>query len=193
MYVPQAQLPDAMTALVATLKPTTWVVRRQGDGAVSSRAIGEELRAATGVPVTNVRTMNEVLLRSVSRQRLHTVLLGAFGGAAVLLAAIGIYSVIAYVVESRNREIGIRVALGATPARVRRLVIGDGLCWIGAGLAIGLVGAYFLASTLSAVLYGVSPHDLFVFVGVPVTLFAVCLFSVIVPAARASAISGVQS
>jgi ABC-type antimicrobial peptide transport system permease subunit len=142
---------------------------------------------------TDVRTMDDVLLRSVSRQRLHTGLLGVFGGAAVLLAAIGIYSVIAYVVESRSREIGIRVALGATPARVRRLVVGDGLRWVGVGLAIGLLNAYVLAATLSTVLYGVSPHDLFVFVGVPVTLLAVCLLSVIVPAARAGTISGGQS
>jgi predicted permease len=184
MYVPQAQMPDALTGLVASLTPTTWVVRSAG--AVSPSAISKELRLATGVPVTNVRTMDEVLLRSVSRQSLHTVLLGVFAGAAVLLAAIGIYAVMAYVVESRTREIGIRVALGATPARVRRLVIDDGLRLVGLGLLIGLVGAYFLASTLSAVLYEVRPRDPLVFVGVPVALFAICVLSVVVPAQRAS-------
>jgi hypothetical protein len=193
MYVPQAQMPDALTRLVASLTPTTWVVRRQSAGAVPAPLISEELRLATAVPVTNVRTMDEVLLGSVSRQRLHTVLLGVFGGAAVLLSAIGIYAVMAFIVESRNREIAIRVALGATPARVRRLVVGNGLSLVGVGLAIGLVCAYFLASTLAAVLYEVRPHDLWVFVGVPVTLLAIGLVSVAVPAARASRVTGVVS
>ena len=192
MYVPQAQIPDALTGLVATLTPTSWVVRTRG-GVASPRAIAEEIRLATGVPVTNVRTMDELLLRSVSRQHLHTVLLGVFGGAAVLLAAIGIYAVMAYVVESRNREIGVRVALGATPRRVRRLVVGDGLRLLWAGLAIGFVGAYFLASTLSAVLYEVRPHDPLVFVGAAVTLLAIGLLSVALPAARASRITGVMT
>jgi ABC-type antimicrobial peptide transport system permease subunit len=160
---------------------------------VPAPLISEELRLATAVPVTNVRTMDEVLLGSVSRQRLHTVLLGVFGGAAVLLSAIGIYAVMAFIVESRNREIAIRVALGATPARVRRLVVGNGLSLVGVGLAIGLVCAYFLASTLAAVLYEVRPHDLWVFVGVPVTLLAIGLVSVAVPAARASRVTGVVS
>jgi putative ABC transport system permease protein len=111
----------------------------------------------------------------------------------VLLSAIGIYAVMAFIVESRNREIAIRVALGATPARVRRLVVGNGLSLVGVGLAIGLVCAYFLASTLAAVLYEVRPHDLWVFVGVPVTLLAIGLVSVAVPAARASRVTGVVS
>jgi predicted permease len=193
MYVPQAQMPDALTRLVASLTPTTWVVRRRSDGAVPATLISDELRLATAVPVTNVRTMDEVLLGSVSRQRLHTVLLGVFGAAAVLLSAIGLYAVMAFVVESRNREIAIRVALGATPARVRRLVVGDGLRLVALGLAIGLVCAYFLASTLAAVLYEVRPHDLLVFLGVPAALLAIGLVSVAVPAARASRVTGVVS
>lgn len=115
--------------------------------------------------------MDEVVSRSVSRQSLHTVLLGVFGGVAVLLAAIGIYAVMSYVVESRAREIGIRVALGATPARVRRLVVEDGLRLVGIGLALGLVGAYFLASLPAAVLYEVRPHDPLVFVGSPTLMY----------------------
>jgi putative ABC transport system permease protein len=193
MYVPQAQMPDALTRLVASLTPTTWVVRRQSDSALPATLLSEELRLATAVPVTSARTMDEVLLGSVSRQRLHTVLLGVFGGAALLLSAIGIYAVMAFVVESRNREIAIRVALGATPARVRRLVVDNGLRLVGLGLAIGLVCAYFLAATLAAVLYEVRPHDLWVFLGVPVTLLAIGLVSVAVPAARASRVTGVVS
>jgi putative ABC transport system permease protein len=193
VYVPQAQMPDALTGLVASLTPTTWVVRTEGEGAVSARAISEELQLATGVPVTNVRTMDEVMSRSVSRQSLHTILLGVFGGVAVLLAAIGIYAVMAYVVESRAREIGIRVALGATPARVRRLVVDDGLRLVGIGLALGVIGAYFLASVLAAVLYEVQPHDPLVFVGVPLALLAICLLSVTVPARRASRNTGIPT
>jgi len=191
MYVPQPQMPDALMGLVAPM--TTWVVRTQGGGVVSPRAISEGLALATGVPVTNVRTMDEVLSRSVSRQSLHTVLLSVFGGAAVLLAAIGIYAVMAYVVESRSREIGIRVALGATPARVRRLVVDNGLRLVGSGLAIGFVGSWLLASTLSAVLYDVQPHDPVVFVGVPAVLFAICWLAVIGPAHRASRGTGIVS
>jgi hypothetical protein len=191
MYVPQPQMPDAFMGLVAPM--TTWVVRTQGGRVVSPRAISEGLALATGVPVTNVRTMDEVLSRSVSRQSLHTVLLSVFGGAAVLLAAIGIYAVMAYVVESRSREIGIRVALGATPARVRRLVVDNGLRLVGSGLAIGFVGSWLLASTLSAVLYDVQPHDPVVFVGVPAVLFAICWLAVIGPAHRASRGTGIVS
>ena len=187
MYVPQAQMPDAMMELVASLLPTTWVVRTEG-GAASSTQIAEELRLATGVPVTNVGTMNQVLLRSISRQRLHTALLGVFGGVAVLLAAVGIYAVMAYAIESRSREIGIRVALGATPRRIRRLVVGSAVRLVGAGLVIGLVGAYFLVALLRAVLYEVQPHDPLVFVGVPAALVVVCLFSAAIPAVRAGRI-----
>jgi ABC-type antimicrobial peptide transport system permease subunit len=137
--------------------------------------------------------MEQVVSRSVSRQSLHTVLLGVFGSAAVLLAAIGIYAVMAYVVESRAREIGIRVALGATPARVRRLVVDDGLRLVGIGLVLGLVGAYFLASLLAAVLYEVQPHDPLIFIGVPLALLAICLLSVAAPARRASRSTGIPS
>jgi len=179
-----------MTELVASLLPTTWVVRTEG-AAASATEIAEELRLATGVPVTNVGTMIDVLRHSISRQHLHTALLGLFGGAAVLLAAIGIYAVMAYVVESRSRELGIRVALGATPRRIRRLVVGGAVCLVCTGLAFGLVGAYFLVAVLRAVLYEVQPHDPFVFVGVPAALGVVCLFSVAIPAVRAGRIAGI--
>jgi putative ABC transport system permease protein len=193
MYVPQAQLPDALNALVATLTPTTWVMRTRGGSGGSSRAIGDELRLATGVPVTDSRTMDEVLFRSVSRQRLHMVLMSSFGGLAVLLAAIGIYAVMAYVVQSRHHEIGIRVALGATPSRVRELILRDGLRLIALGLGVGLLAAYFLASMLSAVLFAVEPHDVAVFASVPAAVAVVGVLAVTIPAVRAGRIAGTSA
>ena len=94
-----------------------------------SAAIQEQLRQATGLPVSDVRTMDEVVSLSTSRQQFNMWLMTVFGGAALLLAAIGIYGLMAYSVEQRTQEIGIRLALGAPAAQVRRMVVLQGMRW----------------------------------------------------------------
>lgn len=186
LYVPQAQLPNAFNEL---LEDTTWIVRTQGDPASLAGALRQEVQRATASPATDVRTMDEVLSLSVSRQRLQMWLMGAFGGAALLLATIGLYGVMSSVVQHRTQEIGIRMALGAEPARVRGMVVRQGMLLVGAGLAVGLVAAYNFSAVLSATLFGVESRDAAVFVSVPVLLAIVALAAVAIPAARASRIN----
>ncbi len=193
MYVPQAQLPDAFNELIVSSGLQNWTVRTRSDPADVSAFILEELRLATGLPVTDVREMDEVLSLSVSRQRLHMLLMTAFASSALLLAAIGIFGLVASVVQRRTAEIGVRLALGAEPRQVRRTVVGQGMSLVGFGLAIGLAGAYFLATVLSSMLYDVDPHDPAVFIAVPALLITVSIAAIAIPALRASRVDPVVS
>ncbi|HEU4619921.1 MAG TPA: ABC transporter permease [Gammaproteobacteria bacterium] len=186
MYVPIAQLPDAQNALISGIAPLAWVVRLRTDSAALAGAVQNEIRAATGLPVVNVQRMEDVISVSTSRQRLNMLLMTIFGGAALLLAAIGIYGLMAYSVQQRQQEIGIRMALGAEARRVRRMVVRQGMLLVVVGLAAGLVGAFFAANVLSAFLFEVKPRDPAVFVAVPVVLVLIALAAVWLPAGRAS-------
>jgi predicted permease len=186
MYIPQAQIPDALNALMVASSPMAWVVRTQGDPGVLSAAIQEEVRLATGLPVTDVRSMNDVVSLSTSRQRLNMLLMSVFGAAALVLAAIGIYGLMAYSVQQRTQEIGIRMALGAQSGHVRKMVIRQGMLLVAVGLVVGLVAAYYLANVLASILFEVEPRDVAVFVTIPVVLTLIALAAVSVPAWRAS-------
>ena len=142
MYIPQGQVPDAANALNVRLTPIAWVVRTQGRAALGQRAVQEELREASGLPVSDIRTMNEVVSRSTSRERFNMWLMTVFGGSALLLAAIGIYGLMAYSVAQRTQEIGIRLALGADASQVKKMVVFQGLRLALAGVAIGLAAAF---------------------------------------------------
>ena len=185
MYVPQAQLPDAFNELVVSDASMAWLVRTQGNSAALARLIQEELRLATGLPVTDVRAMDEVLASSISRQNLHMLLLMVFAGAALLLATTGIYGLMAYVVQQRTREIGIRMAVGADPARVRILILRQGAVLVTLGVTVGLVAAYYAAAVLSSVLFEVQSRDPAVFAAIPFVLILVSLPAVVIPAVRA--------
>ena len=186
MYVPQAQIPDALNAFLAEGRPLAWVVRTRGEPLALAAAVQEELRQITGAPVTGVQTMADVVGVSVSRQRLNMLLMSVFGGSALVLAAIGIYGLMAYSVQQRTHEIGIRLALGAQTARVRRMVVGQGMALVAIGLSLGLAAAYFLANLLASFLFGVEPRDVAVFVTVPAVLAATAFAAVAIPASRAS-------
>ena len=188
MYIPQAQVPDAANALNVRITPIAWVVRTQVTPQSLSAPIQEQLRQATGLPASDVRTMEEVVSRSTSRERFNMWLMTVFGASALLLAAIGIYGLMAYAVEQRTQEIGIRLALGAQAAQVKNMVVFQGMRLAVIGVVIGVAAAFGLARFISSFLFGVGTRDPLVFVGVPVLLTIVALLAVWLPARRASRI-----
>ena len=188
MFVPQAQVPDAVNALNMGIGAMAWVVRTRVPPAQVASAVQQALKESTGLPVADIRPMDEVVSRSISRERFNTLLMTVFALSALALAAIGIYGVMAYAVQQRTREIGVRLALGAAPNRVRSMVVIQGMRLAIIGVVIGVAGAYGLAHYMSTMLFGVDARDLAVFVAVPLLLSAIALLAVWIPAARASRI-----
>jgi len=188
MYTPQLQVPAPVNALNLRLAPFAWLVRTQGDPVALSEAVQEQVRQATGQPISGARTMDDVLRRSIARERFNMWLMTLFGGCALMLAAIGIYGLMAYSVQQRTQELGIRQALGASSDQLRRMVVRQGLHLTLAGVAIGLAAAFGLARLIAALLFGVGATDPWIFIGVPLLLSAVALVAVWVPARRASTV-----
>jgi putative ABC transport system permease protein len=186
MWIPQAQVPDLANALNVGLTPIAWVVRTQVPPQSLSSQIQDTLRQSTGLPVTDVESMDSIVSTSISRQRFNMWVMTVFGACALLLAAIGIYGLMAYSVEQRTQEIGIRLALGAPLAQVRRMVITQGMALSLVGVAIGLGAAFGLAKLITAFLFGVTAKDPLVFTGVPALLAVVAFVAVWLPARRAS-------
>jgi len=181
MYIPQAQMPDAANALNLRITPMAWVVRTRGAPYGVSATVQEQLREVSGLPVSSVRSMEDVVSRSISRQRFNMLLMTVFGGSALLLAAIGIYGLMAYSVEQRTQEIGIRLALGATTADVRGMIVRQGMWLALVGIAVGLAAAFGLAKVIANLLYGVTTRDPLVFGGVATVLGIVALIGVWLP------------
>jgi putative ABC transport system permease protein len=162
------------------------VIRTASDPlALAQAVIAEVHRFDPNLPVAHVITLDNLLSDSVSPRRFSTFLLGVFAGLALLLAAMGIYGVMSYVVSLRTNEIGIRMALGAQPRDIWRLVIGRGAQLALAGVAFGIVGAFALTKLISSLLYGVKPTDPITFGGVALLLVSVALLACYVPARRA--------
>ena len=193
MYVPQAQLPDAENAWLVRNGLMAWVVRTRAEPHRLVRGIQEQLREATGLPVSDVHSMDEVVSLSTGKQRFNLLLMTAFGWAALLLAAIGIYGLMAYTVEQRTQEIGIRLALGAEASQVRNMVVRQGMCLALAGVAIGIGAAWGMSRLMESLLFGVQARDPTVFIAVPLVLGAVALLAVWFPANRASRVNPIDS
>lgn len=138
------------------------------------------------LPVARVRTMDQLISESVAQPRFRTWLIGLFGCAALLLAAVGVYGVVSYSVTERTREIGVRLALGASAGDVLRLIIGQGLRLAGLGVAVGIVGAFWLTRLLANLLFAVKPHDPLTFTGAAALLSVVVLAACYLPARRAT-------
>jgi predicted permease len=181
-YAPLAQAPSANGSGVL-------LVRTSGDPS----ALGSAVRGAIhdvdpSLAIFGVEPLEHTVARSVSQRRFTMLLVGLFAGIALALAAVGVHGVLSYGVVQRTREIGIRMALGARPTRVLRLVVGDGLVLTVAGLAIGLAGSAALTRLLTSLLFGVTATDPATFVAVAAFLTLVALVASYLPARRATKI-----
>jgi len=194
MMVPVAQVTDGYAAAYSDIQPLLWVVRTRGDPHQSMAAVVEQLRLASGgFPVAHIRTMDEVMGRSTARESFNMLLLTIFGAVALALAAIGIYGLMAYSVEQRTQEMGIRMALGADRSAVRKLVVWHGMRLALMGVAVGLAAAFGLTRLIASFLFGVKSWDPAVFVTATVILSAVALLAVWLPATRASKVDPMQA
>ena len=142
-----------------------------------------------GLPVFGVASMNDVLDRSLASRRFSADLVGGFAGLAVLLASIGIYGLLAYIVGQRSREIGVRMALGARRHDILRMFLRKGVALAGVDIVAGLVVSAATASMMASLLYGVRPHDPTVFLIVPLLLLAVAALASYLPARRATKVN----
>jgi len=177
-YLPLAQ--GAERTMVLT-------VRSAQDSRGLASAIRREIQSIDpDQPVANVRTLEQVISDSIGPRRISVVLLGVFAGVALLLASVGIYGVMSYLVVQRTHEIGVRMALGAQARDVLALVVGHALKLVGIGTGIGLVLALISTPALSALLYGIGAFDLATFVLVTVVLATIALLASYIPALRAS-------
>ena len=187
MYIPVAQMPDKVTELNSRIAPLWWIVRTRTEPHALTSAVTKAIREATGgLPVAHIRSMDEIVVVTTSRQRFNMLLLTSFGASALLMAAIGIYGLMAYSVQQRTQELGVRMALGAQASNIRNMVIRQGMVLAGLGLVIGIAGAFWLTKFLTGFLFGVQKWDPTAFVLTPIFLCAVALLAVWIPARRAT-------
>lgn len=187
LYVPVLQVPDGLTARNNGLLPITWVVRSAGNVPLPGAVVQQELTAASGgLPLGRVRTMHQVAAASSARTAFYTMLLSVFAGMALLLAMIGLYGLMAYSVEQRAVEIGIRMALGAEPHDVRNMVMWQGVRLALLGIGVGVPAAVMLARVMNSVIVGMRTWDPVVFVTVALGLGGVALLASYVPSLRAT-------
>ena len=178
VFLPNLQVPHILQALV---------VRTSVDPVSLATAVKQQIQSVDkDQGVGEIRSMELVVANSIARPRLQTVLLGIFAAIALTLACVGIYGVISYSVEQRAREIGIRIAVGAEPWSIFRLVLREGLTVTGSGLVVGLAAAFALTRYLETLLYGVKPTDPAVFAAVAALLLVVSAAACYIPARRAT-------
>ncbi len=178
VYFPQLIAPR----LLATL-----VVRTAGDPLALASPIREVIREVDpNQPIRSTLPLTTVMAESIARERFFTLLFAAFGGLALTLAAVGIYGVLAYSVQQRSQEIGVRMALGARAGHVLRMVAGGGVRLVGAGVVIGSVSAFLLSRVLASQLYGITPTDPMSFAAAIFFLGATAVIAIYIPARRAT-------
>jgi putative ABC transport system permease protein len=190
------------TALDSALRPQVYVhhntepsvqmvvvlrARDDPDGYASvARAAVHELDP--NQPAGRIRTMRTVVRDAVSRQRFTMFLAGTFAGLALLLSLVGLYAVVSYSVAERTHELGLRFALGASPAKLLGLVLADGMKLVGLGVVLGILGALGMARFIETQLFGVTPYDARTFIAVPLMLFCAAIAGCLIPARRATRI-----
>ena len=185
-YVPYAQVENNF--------PVNLVVRANGDPTALTAAVREAIRSSDpDQPVSNVMTMNANLSGVLVTERFGAILMAALAASGLLLASIGLYGVMAYSVNQRTGEIGVRVALGAQPKHVLQLIIGHGLKLTLLGVAIGLVAAWSTTRLLVTLLFGLSPTDAATFTAITLMLVIVGLLACYLPARSAMRLDPVEA
>jgi putative ABC transport system permease protein len=165
------------------------VVRTSSDPSSLTSAILQQIsRVDPDQPVFRVKTMDQYLGESMGPRRLSTTLLGAFAAFALLLAAIGVYSVMNYLVSQRRHEIGIRMALGASQREILKLVVGQGMWLSLLGIGFGIAAALLLTRIMTSLLYGITPSDPLTYIANSLMLLAVALLACLIPARRAMSV-----
>lgn len=194
VFIPAAQTPAGLTLGFDGWFATHVVVRTAGDPVALAGALTRVIRGTDPqVPLGRVQSMDRVLSTSVAFQRFAALLLAVFAGLAVMLAAVGVFASVAWFATQRRHEMGVRIALGARPGDVVRMVVGRAMLVAGAGVGIGLGGALALSRVLRTQLYHVSPFDPLTFTLVAASLAAVVLLSSYLPARRAASADPVEA
>lgn len=182
------------SGLQSSVRRRTLAIRSAGAAGTVLPAVRRELASMNPtVALTNIRTLDDVMADAQSRDRFSALLLSMFGMVALLLASVGVYGVLSYAVAQRRGEVGIRMALGADGADVRRMVLGDGLRLVLIGLGVGVLGAASLSGLLSSQLFGVNPREPIVYLAVTLTLFTVGVAACYIPAWRATRVNPVTA
>ena len=185
MYVSVAQLQDG--SFTGSGFPMSWIVATSSADSTVIQTVREIVQnAAPLLPFLRFEAMNDVIARDVEMQRFLMMLVGAFAAAAIALAVIGMYGLMAYAVGQRRQEVGIRMALGASAQRVLRGFLAEGMAVALIGLAFGLAGAAFATRILSAMIFDVAPQDPMTLVVVSVVLVAMAIFATLIPSLRAA-------
>ena len=184
-FVPLAQVGDAYMALNNRFMPLDWVVRTKVAPFSVSAPIQRAFQDAADLPAAHIRTMDQIVMGSTARDQFNTWVLGIFAAVAILLASIGLYGLMAYAVEQRTLEFGIRLALGADFPALRNMIVRQAMMLAGAGIVVGLAAAYGLTRLMASLLYSVKPTDPMVFGTVTVVFTAVAFLASYLPARRA--------
>ncbi len=170
------------------------VVRTTGDPYSAANALRAALRSEdTQLPIQEIRTMEEVIDRTVAQRRFQLMLMGAFSFSALLVASLGIYGVVAYSVTRRRNEIGIRMALGAQRSQLLTLIIREGMIPVVLGLAAGIAAALLLGQAIRGLLFGVPPTDPTIIAGVTIVLLTVGILACLIPARRAAGVDAIEA
>ncbi|MPY90672.1 MAG: FtsX-like permease family protein [Luteitalea sp.] len=187
LYVPFSQQNDAYASLYARLLPFSVIVRGEASVAALTRSVQQAIWSVDPEqPISDVRLMREIVADSLGPQQFNTVLLGGLAALALLLAAVGLYGVIAHIVSQQTREIGVRMALGATRAGVLGLFLRQALFLVAVGVVVGLAGAFGVTRVLRTLLTGISTTDPWVFALAPMLMVGVAVVAALRPALRAA-------
>jgi putative ABC transport system permease protein len=185
LYFPYAQRPGRAMALV--------VKSDAAEGTVANLLRADLREIAPTLPLSGITTMSDRVLASSAQARFVMQLTAIFGGLALALAAVGIYGVMSYNVNRRTAEMGVRMALGAGRGRVLSMVLSEGLGLTAAGVAVGLLAAFWATSWLGSMLFDVSPRDIATFTGAPLVLAGVAVLACLVPALRATRVDPIRA
>jgi ABC-type antimicrobial peptide transport system permease subunit len=194
IFLPQQQIPTTSLFYQALLKTVvSFVVKTQGNIPVAAEMRSVFHQNAPGFALDNFQSMEEAVEQNTFSQRLGLYLVGSFAGLAIAMVFAGLYGVLSQLVSYRRREIGVRMALGATRQSVAQLVLRQGAILVGAGLATGLLLAFAAGRLIKSFLYQVQPLDVWTYVAVALSLSVIGLIAAFLPAHRAASIEPMQA